>query len=117
LILFISSITEYATGTFTPRKIPVNVFVPSGNEADDLFGTDLDFLTGSRPKIVMTSPERAPISGLMEITITYDEKKPRGVSVTIQGAVGLDINASKLEEVCRRGGTWGLAGRIWRGVS
>jgi hypothetical protein len=53
----------------------------------------------------------------MEITITYDEKKPRGVSVTIQGAVGLDINASKLEEVCRRGGTWGLAGRIWRGVS
>lgn len=91
----------------------MNVLIPSGNETDDLFGADLDFLTGSRPKIVMTCPERAPISGLVEIRITYDEKKARGVSVTIQGAVGLDVNAGKLEEVCRRGGTWGLAGRIW----
>jgi len=92
----------------------VNVFIPTGNETDDLFGADLDFLTGSRPKIVMTCPERAPISGLVEITITYDEKKARGVSVTIQGAVGLDVNAGRLEEECRRGGTWGLGGRIWR---
>ena len=101
-------------GTFTPRRIPVNVLLPSGNQTDDLFGpTELNFLHGTRPKIVMTCPERAPISGLIEITVEYDEKKPRGISVNIQGTVGLDINASNLEEVCRRGGTWGLPGRIW----
>lgn len=101
------------TGTFTPRKIPVNVFIPSGSEGDDLFGAELDFFSGSRAKIVMTCPERAPISGLIEITIGYDEKRAQGVSVTIQGTVGLDIEVSKLETVCRRGGTLGIGGRIW----
>lgn len=97
-----------------PRKIPVNVFVLSGSEAGHLFGQPhLGFSPESRPKILMTCPERAPISGLFEIKVTYDEKKPRGVSVSIQGAVGLDVNTSHLEEVCRRGGTWGLPGRIW----
>jgi hypothetical protein len=83
--------------------------IPSGSENDELFGADL---TGSRPKVVMTCPERAPITGLIEIAITYDEKKAGGVCVAIQGAVGLDMHGSTLEEVCRRGGTWGLAGRI-----
>lgn len=91
----------------------MNVFIPSGNETDDLFGTDLAFLSGSRPKIVMTCPERGPISGMVEITVGYDEKKAFGVSVTMRGAVGLDVDVRKLEEVCRRGGTFGIAGRVW----
>lgn len=61
----------------------------------------------------MTTPERAPISGLVELTVAYDEKEPRGVSVNLQGAMGLDISTDNLAEVCRRGGTWGLPGRVW----
>jgi hypothetical protein len=66
-----------------------------------------------RPKIVMTSPEHAPMSGLVEITVTYDEKRARGISVGVRGALGVDVNVDTLEEVCRRGGTLGLSGRVW----
>jgi hypothetical protein len=64
-------------------------------------------------KIVMTSPERAPISGLVQITVTYDETRPRGVSVKVSGAMGADIKPETLEEISRRGGTLGLSGRVW----
>lgn len=96
-------------GTFSPRKIPVNVFLPAKSSSDNLF----DFEPESRPKIVMTSPERTPISGLVEITVTLDETKPRGISVDVQGAMGSDLKPSELEEICRRGGTLGLSGRVW----
>lgn len=66
-----------------------------------------------RPKIVMTSPERPPISGLVEITVIYDETKPRGIAVEVSGAMGSDIEADILEEISRRGGTLGLSGRVW----
>ncbi|KAF8813664.1 hypothetical protein BYT27DRAFT_6350544 [Phlegmacium glaucopus] len=102
------------SGTFTPYRIPVNVTLPSGNTTDNLFGpAELDFPPPSRPKIVMTSPERPPISGLVEITVTHDETKPRGISVEIQGAMGSDLKPADLEEICRRGGTLGLPGRVW----
>jgi len=102
------------SGTFTPYRIPVNVTLPSGSATDSLFGpTELDFPSPSRPKIVMTSPERPPISGLVEITVTHDETKPRGISVEIQGAMGSDLKPTDLEEICRRGGTLGLPGRVW----
>ncbi|KAF9528552.1 hypothetical protein CPB83DRAFT_315918 [Crepidotus variabilis] len=101
-------------GTFTPRKLPVNVTLPSSNETDNLFGpSDLDLASASKPKIVMTAPERPPISGLVEVTVAYDEKESRGINVSLQGAMGLDISTDNLAEVCRRGGTWGLPGRIW----
>ena len=88
--------------------------LPSGNATDNLFGpAELDFPLPSRPKIVMTSPERPPISGLVEITVTHDETKPRGISVEIQGAMGSDLKPTDLEEICRRGGTLGLPGRVW----
>ena len=61
----------------------------------------------------MTSPERAPIPGFVEITVSHDETKPRGVSVDIQGAMGCDLKFADLEETCRRGGTLGLSGRVW----
>jgi hypothetical protein len=96
------------------------VFLPLHNIASDpLFGTpDLDSLSipqmqPSRPKIVMTSPERPPISGLVEITVTYDETKPRGIAVEVSGAMGSDTKPDVLEEICRRGGTLGLSGRVW----
>jgi hypothetical protein len=61
----------------------------------------------------MTSPERPPISGLVEITVVYDETRPRGISVEVSGAMGADLKLDVLEEICRRGGTMGLSGRIW----
>jgi len=66
-----------------------------------------------RPKIIMTSPERPPMSGLVEISVLCDESKPRGVSVEINGAMGAEIKPQDLEEICRRGGTLGLSGKVW----
>ena len=55
-------------------------------------------------KVVMTSPERPPISGLVEITVSYDSTSQRGVALNINGAMGADLKIDVLEEVCRRGG-------------
>ncbi|KAF8230172.1 hypothetical protein L208DRAFT_1283223 [Tricholoma matsutake] len=106
------------SGKLMPRKIPVNVFLPSHNiVTDSLFETpDLDAIPQMqhrRPKIIMTSPEQPPISGLVEITVTYDEARPRGVVVEVSGAMSSDIKLDVLEEICRRGGTLGLSGRVW----
>ena len=68
-----------------------------------------------RPKIIMTSPERPPITGLVEIAISFDEAKQRGISVEVRGAVGADIKMDVLEEASRRGGIFGIPGRIWLG--
>lgn len=61
----------------------------------------------------MTSPERAPISGLVEISVAYDETRPRGLAVEVNGAIGADLRFDQLEETSRRGGTLGLPGKIW----
>ncbi|KAF9445919.1 hypothetical protein P691DRAFT_777244 [Macrolepiota fuliginosa MF-IS2] len=101
------------SGTNAPRKIPVNISLNPPTEADNLFGpSDLD-TTPRRPKIVMRSPERFPITGLVEISVTLDETRPRGIAVEVQGAMGLDMSTDVLEEICRRGGTFGLPGRVW----
>lgn len=110
----------HMTGNLTPTKIPVNVYLPSLPTATDaLFQTpDLDTMSipqmqPRRPKIVMTSPERPPISGLVEISVIYDETRPRGIAVDVNGAMGSDIKPDMLEEISRRGGTLGLSGRVW----
>jgi len=107
-------------GTITPRKIPVNVYLSSHNENSvSLFDStplnvvSMNNVQSRRPKVVMTSPERPPISGLVEITVMYDETRPRGISADVRGALGTDFRADVLEEVCRRGGTLGLSGRVW----
>lgn len=61
----------------------------------------------------MTSPERPPMSGLVEIHVSYDEIKAKGVTVEVRGAMGADIKLDVFEEISRRGGTLGLAGRVW----
>lgn len=61
----------------------------------------------------MTSPERPPITGLVETSVVYDPGRSRGIAVNINGAMGADLDAEVLEEVCRRGGLFGLPGRIW----
>jgi hypothetical protein len=64
----------------------------------------------------MTIPERPPISGLVEISVRMDLTGPRGVSVDVSGAFSADLNTDVLEEVCRRGGTLSLPGRVWNGT-
>jgi len=113
-------VSNACLGTNLPRKIPVNVSLnptPS-SEADNLFGpSELDpselNATLRRPKIVMRSPERPPITGLFEVSVSLDESRPRGIAVEVQGAMGLDMSSNTLEEICRRGGIFGLPGRIW----
>ncbi|KAJ4468289.1 hypothetical protein J3R30DRAFT_1695143 [Lentinula aciculospora] len=105
------------SGSLTPRKIPVNVFVPSYNSTPDPIFDNPD-LGDMAPKvrhtaIVMTSPERPPISGLVEICVSFDETKPRGINVELNGAMGVDLRPDMLEEICQRGGTLSLSGRIW----
>ena len=101
-----------------PRSIPVNIHLPTAPPpplADHLFAhTDVDMGPSRRARIIMTSPERSPISGLVEISVTFDPTRPRGVAVEISGAVGVDVNVEVLEEACRRGGLLGLPGRVWK---
>ncbi|KAI4526160.1 hypothetical protein K525DRAFT_189837 [Schizophyllum commune Loenen D] len=102
-------------GTITPRMLPVNVFLPTEAPAA-LFGgmsDDLDLSKPRRPRIVMTCPERPSMPGLVEIVVRYDETRSRGVAVEVNGAMGSGLSDEVLEEVCRRGGALGLAGRVW----
>ncbi|KAJ7668419.1 hypothetical protein DFH06DRAFT_1181631 [Mycena polygramma] len=103
------------TGSTVPRKIPVNVSLPQ--RPDPLFDPTLEAMTippvDRRTRILMTSPERPPISGVVEITVAYDETKSRGVSVELSGAMGCDLKPDTLEEIARRGGALGLSGRVW----
>lgn len=98
----------------------MNVYLPTSPPpqlpADTLFGSDLDAFAIPPPqgaKIIMTTPERPPISGLVEIAVTFDPARSRGVAVDISGAMGVDLNVEVLEEVCRRGAVLGLPGRVW----
>jgi hypothetical protein len=112
-------------GIHPPTKIPVEVYIPT--PSDSTFSTaDLSFdlpaptpRTRLPPKITMSIPERPPISGFVEIVVSYDDTRPKGVRVDVGGGMGIGSGADveKLEEVCRRGGVFGLAGRVWKGSS
>lgn len=114
------------TGTHAPTKIPVEIYLPTST--DTFSATDLSFdvpaasLLHSRqpPKIAMSVPERPPISGFVEIVVSYDHTRPKGVKVAVGAGMGMGVEGSgvdleRLEEVCRRGGVYGLAGRVWKG--
>ncbi|EJF62647.1 hypothetical protein DICSQDRAFT_104138 [Dichomitus squalens LYAD-421 SS1] len=100
-------------GHIEPRSIPVNIRIPQ--PVPPFSDSDMDAFSLGRghARITMTTPERPPISGLVEITVTFDPGRARGVAVDITGAVGVDLSTEVLEEVCRRGGLLGLPGRVW----
>ena len=80
------------SGTYTPRSIPVNVYVlPAG--------------------LGLTFPERPPMPGMVIISVMLGGAA--GATVEVQGAMGADVQMSTLEEAARRGGALGLAGRVW----
>lgn len=73
----------------------------------------------------MTLPEKPPISGLVEIIVAYDQSRPKGVRVEVGGGIGMGlgmdmgagVDLEGLEEVVRRGGIFGLGGRVWKSSS
>ncbi|EIN11734.1 hypothetical protein PUNSTDRAFT_98957 [Punctularia strigosozonata HHB-11173 SS5] len=107
-------------GTITPRKIPVNVVISSPT-------TDLSVLGPSTSpfptRITMVAPDPSPMhapglgSGMLEISVMLDARAARGVRVEIGSGMGVGMGTGMdqdvLEEVCRRGGIMGLAGRAW----
>ncbi|KAI0071781.1 hypothetical protein K474DRAFT_1668625 [Panus rudis PR-1116 ss-1] len=97
------------SGHITPRRIPVNVHISAEM---DMFG-DHPLTSLRRSKIVLSSPERYPITGSVTISVNYDADKPRGVAVSVVGGIGADLQVDVLEEICRRGGLFGLPGRMW----
>lgn len=101
----------------TPSRIPVKVDIHNEMPPapDPIFDAGIAAMTVPQhgTRIVLTSPERPPITGLVQISISYDNSRPRGVAVNISGAIGADLIPDTLEEVCRRGGAFGLPGRVW----
>lgn len=61
----------------------------------------------------MTLPEQPPISGMVELAVSLDATRPKGVAVNLSGAMSVDLEVDVLEEVCRRGGIFSLPGRVW----
>jgi hypothetical protein len=113
-ILCLASVLIATTGSYQPTQIPVNVYFPSesASNSESLF----EPAVANSPCIKMTIPERPPISGLVEISVRMDLAKPKGVSVDVSGALSADLDINVLEEVCRRGGTLSLPGRVWNGT-
>ncbi|GJE95512.1 hypothetical protein PsYK624_116970 [Phanerochaete sordida] len=105
-------------GSITPSRIPVNVYLHNGVPVpmtDPFDPSEIAAMSVPQrvTKVVMTAPERPPISGLVGITVAYDNTRARGVAVAVNGAMGADLRLDALEEVCRRGGMLGLPGRVW----
>lgn len=91
-VLFFLALSDMGSGTYTPRSIPVNVYVlPAG--------------------LGLTFPERPPMPGMVIISVMLGGAA--GATVEVQGAMGADVQMSTLEEAARRGGALGLAGRVW----
>ncbi|KAI0315693.1 hypothetical protein OF83DRAFT_1084792 [Amylostereum chailletii] len=101
------------SGTLAPHKIPVNVYIPLPAAHPTSTEILFDAPVRPRPCIMLSSPERPPIIGLVQMSITHDVTRPRGVSVHVRGAMGADIPVEVLEEAVRRGGLFGLPGRVW----
>lgn len=106
------------TGAATPRHIPVNIIIPNAPSPsqptfDDLNSMDTASSPIHRPKLIMRSPEKPPLSGMLEITVAYDEQRPRGVRVELNRTEMDGGRLDVLEEVVRRGGVLGLVGRVF----
>jgi hypothetical protein len=69
----------------------------------------------------MTLSERPPGMGMMEVVVEHDLGRERGVKVTVARAGGnvigmeVEVEVEKLEEMCRRGGVFGVVGSLWAG--
>ncbi|EPQ53224.1 hypothetical protein GLOTRDRAFT_95222 [Gloeophyllum trabeum ATCC 11539] len=107
------------SGSIAPRKIPVNVYVASSDfdpAHHPLFDSSVPTFSACRLKIIMTSSGKPPISDVVEITVKYEPEKEKVVVVKVVGAMGSELSPDAMEEIYRRGGIFGLPGRLWNGM-
>ena len=65
---------------------------------DNLFGpTEVGAIPSTQDR--HESPERHPITGLVKITVSLNESRPRGFAVEVEGAIGLDLSADVLGDM------------------
>ncbi|KAI6134610.1 hypothetical protein EV401DRAFT_1846272 [Pisolithus croceorrhizus] len=113
-------------GSLTPRSIPVSVFLPS-TSLPPLAHMGMDF-GGSvsplrqTPMIILSSPAKAPATGLVELRVSFVPGSSNGAGIGLGnggGDCGVKVEASPgidtkgMDEIVRRGGIWGLPGRVW----
>ncbi|KAI6002811.1 hypothetical protein EDD15DRAFT_2157641 [Pisolithus albus] len=111
-------------GSLTPKSIPVSVFLPS---------TPLPPLAQSHrhasscavphpprqpPMIILSSPAKAPATDLVELRVSFVPGSSNGAGngggdcrVKVEASPGIDTKG--MDEIVRRGGIWGLPGRVW----
>jgi len=69
------------------------------------------------PMIVLSSPARAPAVGMVELRASFGEFNNKvgtigsDCGVKVEASSGVDTRS--MEEVIRRGGIWGLPGKVW----
>jgi len=69
------------------------------------------------PMIVLSSPARVPAAGMVELRASFGEfgnkvgSSGSDCGVKVEASAGVDTRG--MEEVIRRGGIWGLPGRVW----
>ncbi|KAH7913662.1 hypothetical protein BJ138DRAFT_1145454 [Hygrophoropsis aurantiaca] len=63
-----------------------------------------------KPTIVLSTPARAPRSGLMEVQVSFGDG---GSATGMRVEVSDGMNVPRIEEIVRRGGIWSLPGRAW----
>ena len=65
------------------------------------------------PMIILSSPARAPAAGLVELRASFVQgsRTSGECGVKVESLPGVETRG--MEEIVRRGGIWGLAGRIW----
>ncbi|KAH8827928.1 hypothetical protein DL96DRAFT_1463476 [Flagelloscypha sp. PMI_526] len=104
-----------------PLHVPVTITIPPPPRPAQQTFDDLSSITpaptpANRPKLVMTSPEKPPSNGMIEVVVTYDETKPKGVAVELSSGVASNasnLSADMMEEIVRRGGVLSLVGRLF----
>jgi hypothetical protein len=102
-------------GTYTPAVLPVTVFLPPS----------MSYLPGSSMQtqmaVRMEVPNRGPIPGLVDIGVAVEPERKWGFMVNVSEAApvgfGVEVDSEVLEQVVRRGGLWGLAGRVWKAMA
>lgn len=55
--------------------------------------------------------------GMVEVVVEYDEGRSRGVRIQVASSGGgegrMEEVVVEVEEMCRRGGVFGVLGRLW----
>ncbi|KAI6021489.1 hypothetical protein BKA83DRAFT_4282601, partial [Pisolithus microcarpus] len=70
------------------------------------------------PMIILSSPAKAPATGLVELRVSFVPGSSNGAGtgggdcgVKVEASPGIDTKG--MDEIVRRGGIWGLPGRVW----